>query len=115
MQDTCIKEKCRDWGDGTCPLMMETWWTPPANQPGQPVLVTDCAPKRTMLMVQELSNRLLGVEKAQEELRNETVWAETIAHVLGKNSGVDLTAFVQERQRQIELNKLISLPKGTEQ
>jgi hypothetical protein len=36
-------------------------------------MILDCAPIRTMLMIQELSNRLIAVEKSQEEQRNSQV------------------------------------------
>lgn len=72
---------------------------PPPTNPGPPVLVADCAPKRTMLMMQEISNRLLGVEKAQEEARNETVWVQAVAELIGKNTGLNLQAYIDERER----------------
>jgi hypothetical protein len=95
------------FGVKKCPNYIETWWTP--NKIGgesQPTLVCDCAPKRTLMMIQDLHNRLVGVEKAQEELRNETVWTEVVAHVIGKNIGIDLQQFVEERQR---INKVLQL------
>ncbi len=47
----------------------------------------------------ELYNRVMGIQQAQEQLRNETVWTQVVAEVLGKNSGVDLAQFVEERQK----------------
>jgi hypothetical protein len=32
-------------------------------------------------------------------LRNETLWVQVVAEVLGRNSGVNLEAFVEERRR----------------
>jgi hypothetical protein len=90
-----------------CPNFIESWWKPnPLDGDQTPILVADCAPIRTMILIQELSNRLVGVEKAQEHLRNETVWTEVVAHVIGRNIGVDLTKFVEERQRQIRVMEL---------
>lgn len=40
---------------------------------GRPKLVRDCTPIRTMIMVQELYNRQLGLQKSMEEQRNEVV------------------------------------------
>lgn len=100
------------FGVKKCPNYIETWWTP--NKIGgesQPVLVCDCAPKRTLMMIQDLHNRLVGVEKAQEDLRNETVWTEVVAHVIGKNIGIDLQQFVEERQR---LNRTLQLKESLE-
>ena len=103
MENTCVKEKCEFWNNGHCCNYMESWWMPPETQGSKPVLVSDCAPKRTFLMIQDLSNRLVGVQKSQEELRNETVWVQVVANVLGKNSGIDLEHFVSERKRQLNI------------
>ena len=62
--------------------------------------------KRLFLMVQDLSNRYVGLQKAQEEQRNENVWVQVVAEVMGKTSGIDLTAFVKERQRLQNMEKL---------
>ncbi len=50
-----------------CPNHISTWWT---QNEGKPVLLEDCAPQRTMLMVQDLHNRLIGVQESQEQQRN---------------------------------------------
>lgn len=71
MQGTCDKEQCALWGltGGHCPNYVESWWQP-GEKGAQPVLVADCAPRRTFLMIQDLHQRLVGVQKAQEEQRN---------------------------------------------
>lgn len=97
VQDTCTKDKCPAYANGTCPMLVESWWTPPATESGPPVLVVDCAPKRTMLMVQDLSNRMLGVEKSQEEMRNKSV---------------DVITFIEASQKIFDVSKLQSLPEG---
>lgn len=100
------------FGIKKCPNYIETWWTPQSpSGDGKPILVCDCAPKRTLLMIQDLHNRLVGVEKSQEELRNETVWTEVVATVIGKNVGIDLQKFVEERQR---MNRVLQLKQETE-
>lgn len=48
-------------------------------------MILDCAPIRTMLMIQELSNRLVGVEKSQEQQRNSQIEINAFA---GKILGV---------------------------
>ena len=50
------KPKCK----GNCPNYIETFWHEEGQQ--QPTLVKDCAPKRTMLMLQELYNRCYGMQ-----------------------------------------------------
>jgi len=73
MQDTCSKEKCPLWRKykERCPNFIETTWK--EHDAAQPIMVSDCAPKRTMLMTQELFNRFVGVQKSNEEQRNESV------------------------------------------
>lgn len=57
--DGCTKKKC--------PNKISTPWQ---NEKGEVTMVQDCAPKRTMIMVQQLHNTLLGVQKSQDEMRN---------------------------------------------
>jgi len=109
MENTCNYKECKlfDLLGGKpeqCPNYQESWWTPEGK--GKPVLIKDCAPRRTFLMIQDLSNRLVGVQKAQEEQRNENIWVQVVAQVIGKNTGIDLTAFVEERQRLQKIDNL---------
>lgn len=72
MEHTCNFERCKFGQDffskpEECFNFKETWWKP---LEGEPKLVKDCAPIRTMLMVQGLHDRLIGVQKSQEEQRN---------------------------------------------
>ena len=109
MENTCNYKECKlfDLLGGKpeqCPNYQESWWTPEGK--GEPVLVKDCAPRRMFLMISDLHNRMTGVQKAQEEQRNENVWVQIAAEVLGKNSGIDLGAFVEKRQRLQDIEKL---------
>ena len=109
MENTCNPKECKlfDLLGGVpeqCPNYMENWFTPSGG--GKPVLTKDCAPRRTLLMISDLHNRLIGVQKAQEEQRNENIWVQVVAEILGKNSGVDLSAFVNERQKLQNVGKL---------
>ena len=109
MENTCDYKECKlfDLLGGKpeqCPNYQESWWTPEGK--GKPVLIKDCAPRRTFLMIQDLSNRLVGVQKAQEEQRNENIWVQVVAQVIGKNTGIDLAAFVEERQRLQKIDHL---------
>ena len=108
MENTCSYKEC-EFGKlfdkpEQCPNYMESWWRP--SNDDKPILIKDCAPRRTFLMIQDLSNRLVGVQKSQEEQRDENVWVQVVAEVLGKNSGVDLNMFVKERQRLQNIEKL---------
>ena len=112
MQDTC-KQNCKIYKKlklksiEECPNHIKNIWT---NDKDETILTNDCAPVRTCLMFTELYKRLIGIQKTQEQLRNETTWMQVVAKILGKNSGVDLAQFVEERQRlqnikQIEQSK----------
>ena len=79
MEDTCNYLECIlfDLSGGTpaqCPNYQESWWTPKGE--GRPVLVKDCAPRRTFLMIQDLSNRLVATQKASEQARNNSARTE---------------------------------------
>jgi len=50
------KPKCK----GNCPNYIETFWHEEGQ--AQPTLVKDCAPKRTLLMLQDLYNRCYGMQ-----------------------------------------------------
>jgi len=90
MEDTCAKNECPMWKKfkEKCPNYIESWWTP--SQPGgdgQPILLHDCAPRRTFLMIQELNNRLIGVEKSNEQQRNTNiVMLKTISDMVVSNA-----------------------------
>jgi len=109
MQDTCKQGDCKIYKKlklksiEECPNHIKNTWN---NDKGETKLTNDCAPIRTCLMFTELYNRVIGIQKAQEELRNETVWTQVVAEVLGKNSGVDLAGFVAERQKLSNINQL---------
>ena len=57
-----------------CPNYMDNLFTPqgPGADP-KPVLIQDCAPRRTLLMLQELYNRDIGMQAALEQQRNVSV------------------------------------------
>ena len=109
MENTCNYKECKLFDllggePNQCPNFVESWWTPINSD--NPIMIQDCAPRRTFLMIQDLSNRLVGVQKAQEKQRDENTWVQVVAEILGKNSGIDLNAFVKERQRLQNIEKL---------
>ena len=88
MEDTCNHRDCKlfDLLGGTpeqCPNYQESWWTP--KDGGKPILIKDCAPRRTFLMIQNLSNQLIGVQKASEQSRNFSAKVQSSQETLGKN------------------------------
>ena len=70
VQPTCREKDCHLWNKGKCPFSLETWWKP---LEGQPKLIRDCAMIRSLLMIQELYNRQIGLQAALESQRNEAV------------------------------------------
>ena len=70
MEDTCKKPDCHLWkkyGE-KCPNYYRTGWR--EKDSSQEIIVHDCSPVRTMLMLQDISNRLIGVQQAGEQTRN---------------------------------------------
>jgi len=63
IQDTAQCEDCAfKVKDGKkCPNYIETIWQEEGNP--QPRIIKDCAPKRTLLMLQELYNRTFALQK----------------------------------------------------
>ncbi len=63
-------------------------------------MVQDCSPRRTLLMVQELFNRQIGLQKAQEEQRNESIKVMT-----SMKRVIELISIVGIAQKRIEWDK----------
>ena len=106
MEDTCMKEKCFFWDmfDGNCPMYIQLIFQD--SRTNEVKQTEDCAPKRIVLMLADTYGRLEGLQKVTTSLRNESAWVQVVAEVLGKNSGVDLSAFVKERQRLVNMARL---------
>lgn len=74
MENTCKPDKCQlhnllGGEPAHCPNYIESWWQP--QEGGKPILVQDCAPKRQILMLQDIFNRLLALQQVNEQQRNE--------------------------------------------
>lgn len=101
-----MKEKCFFWDmfDGNCPMYIELKFK---NSGTNEIKHTeDCAPKRIVLMLADMYGRVEGLQKTTTSLRNESAWVQVVAEVLGKNSGIDLSTFVQKRQQLLNIAKL---------
>lgn len=89
MKDTCIFKEClvakrlKLKKGEECINFIEAWWTPEGKK--EPLIIKDCSPKRTFLMIQELYNRLIGVEKSQEQMRNEYKKDQMVLSLLSEN------------------------------
>lgn len=72
LPDTCNTSECSYIQEGGkregCPNFVQLWFTP--LEGGQPYLTNDCAPKRTVFMIMDLVNSNIGLQKANEEMRN---------------------------------------------
>ena len=93
MEETCFKD-CPLWKQfgKECPNFIESGWKD--EKTGQVKIVKDCAPRRTMLMLQELFNRIVSLEKASNQARNS---ADNLV-----NGVCDLiTAVVDHQQRKV--------------
>lgn len=102
IHNTCLEKECKFWKKYKkgCPNFVETVWTP--SNGGQPQTILDCAPKRSLLLLTELSNRLIGVQQAAEQERNAmhkmtTIMAKAIETVQRKPILISHTD-VQEAQ-----------------
>jgi hypothetical protein len=89
-KDTCRREDCTFWSlfDGKCPNYYESTFYP-KGKVEESYKVHDCAPIRTMLMIQDLTVQLIGVQKSNEQQRNDA------QKVLGV-----LKVIVQEAQKR---------------
>lgn len=72
MKDTAC-ENCpfKKLGMETCPNYIETLWQTQGEL--QPQIVRDCAPKRSLLMLQELYTRFFGLQQQVNQLESQTV------------------------------------------
>ena len=72
LKNTCNKEKCYWWlehGEYCVNFVQMNWRKENSNQ----IYTTDdCAPKRTAYMLQEIFPRLIGLQQASEQERNES-------------------------------------------
>lgn len=74
MENTChwdncpFRKKMKLKKAEECPNFYENIFVSPKDEK---IIVQDCAPIRTMLMVQDVFNRLIGLQKATEGQRNQ--------------------------------------------
>lgn len=98
VKDTCLKEECPIFKKlklkklEECPNYILNVFT--VHGENDTINVHDCAPKRLHLMVQELTNRSVGVQQDFESLRNET-----------NNVNEAMTSFIHEAYKRLEYKK----------
>ena len=75
IQDTAC-ENCPYKKEGKeCPNYIETLWHEDGNP--QPKIVRDCAPKRNLLLTQELYNRTFALQKQISQQENQLINAKS--------------------------------------
>ena len=68
MDNTCTEDCSGYKKRKNCPNHLFTWWKD--EKTGEIKNIEDCAPKRTLSLVQDLYNRFIGLQKSCEEERN---------------------------------------------
>lgn len=71
-ESTCKREKCPKWDnnfvDGNCPNFMYTTWV--NKEESMPKVLDDCAPQRTVLMLMDMHNHIMGMKEYASQTRN---------------------------------------------
>jgi hypothetical protein len=85
-QDTCTGEKCPFWFryKTQCPNYVEGLWK---TKEGDTYQTKDCAPKRTMILTQQLYDFMFGMRMDYADVRKAT---EKVLQVAGNSVGADL-------------------------
>jgi len=111
MQETCNPDKCKLFqllggNPEECPNYVVSWWTPQDGlKKGQPIVVKDCAPKRTLLMIQELMNMNVALQRAEEQQRNESKKVSDLCVETIKRQSEMVAVIRDLATNQIEENK----------
>jgi len=99
-QDTCTERKCPFWHryKDQCPNYVEGQWKTPKGATYQ---TKDCAPKRSMILTQQLYDFMIGMRQDYADVRKAT---EAVLQIAACNTGVDLMVIdgEVEDQKQIE-------------
>lgn len=93
--DTCTGKKCpffRRYGD-QCPNYVTGQWV---TNDGHIYDTKDCAPKRSMILCQQIYDQMVDTRKDYNDVRNVTI--QLLNHVAVDNNIIDVTP----AQQQIE-------------
>lgn len=105
MNDTCNLKECpvakkfKLKKREECPNYTEGWWT--SQKEDKPKIVHDCANKRILLMIQDLYNRLIGVQKSQEQMRNKYEENQAIMSLLSDNIRLNFEKVLNQRMGRL--------------
>ena len=100
-EDTC-REDCPFWTryGKRCPNYVSGSWE--SHDSGEKYFTKDCAPKRTMILTQQMYDHVIGVRRDFNKFHNASVEVLKLAAI---NTGVELIVegeVVNEPQKQIE-------------
>lgn len=104
MKDTCelkncpVAKKFKIKKENECPNFIESWWTPEGEK--KPTLVKDCTNRRVLLMIQDLYNRLIGVQKSQEQMRNNYDNNQMALNLLSDNIRLNFKSLLDQRMER---------------
>ena len=102
MKDTCIFKDCpiakrlKVKKPEECFNFIEGWWTPQGKK--EPTIIKDCSPKRNFLMIQDLFNRLIGLQQSQDQMRNEYSKDQMVINLLSKNIEMSFDKLINNTQ-----------------
>jgi len=97
-QDTCTKEKCPFWirYKDQCPNYVEGLWK---TNEGDTYATADCAPKRTMILTQQLYDFMFGMRIDYANVRKSNV---QVLKQLGALEGLEFIEGKVEEPKLIE-------------
>jgi len=84
--NTCIKQECKFWKKHKtgCPNYVESEWV---TKEGHRYTVEDCAPKRSMILCQQIYNGIIDQRIDYHQVRNTT---ERMLMLVGQQNKVDV-------------------------
>lgn len=115
MENTCDIKSCpvakrlKIKKDEECFNFIETWWIPEGKK--KPVMLRDCSPKRTLIMIQDLYSRLIGVQQSQEQMRNEYNKSQVVMNLLTENIQLNFKRILPQTV-ELEKEKTVKLLKS---
>lgn len=95
MEDTCNFKEClfakklKLKKPDECFNYIESWWKPDNGKENK--LLKDCSNRRLFIMVQDLYNRLGGVQSSQEQMRDNYKRTELMFGMVADNIKLGLT------------------------
>jgi hypothetical protein len=96
-------------GKKACPFWLETTWVDQST--GQPKVINDCAPKRSVMLSIDGFNRMQGLQQAAEQERNmQHRVLQTVAEVANANIPLPQLTF-----ETVEDAEVLQIPEETDE